>query len=54
MSAIQRITEVGVVADKKLEYVSEINNFDLEPEDFDPFRVNTSQFFLKFQYLIGI
>ena len=31
-----------------------INNFDLEPEDFDPFRVNTSQFFLKFQYLIGI
>ena len=31
-----------------------INNFDLEPEDFDPFRVNRSQFFLKFQYLIGI
>ena len=31
-----------------------INNFDLEPEDFDPFRINTSQFFLKFQYLIGI
>ena len=29
-----------------------INNFDLEPEDFDPFRVNRSQFFLKFQYLI--
>ena len=31
-----------------------INNFDLEPEDFDPFRINKSQFFLKFQYLIGI
>ena len=31
-----------------------INNFELEPEDFDPFRVNRSQFFLKFQYLIGI
>ena len=31
-----------------------INNFDLEPEEFDPFRVNRSQFFLKFQYLIGI
>jgi hypothetical protein len=31
-----------------------INSFDLEPEDFDPFRVNRSQFFLKFQYLIGI
>ena len=29
-----------------------INSFDLEPEDFDPFRVNRSQFFLKFQYLI--
>ncbi|MBJ34742.1 MAG: hypothetical protein CMC90_02425 [Flavobacteriaceae bacterium] len=31
-----------------------INSFELEPEDFDPFRVNKSQFFLKFQYLIGI
>ena len=31
-----------------------INSFDLEPDDFDPFRVNRSQFFLKFQYLIGI
>ena len=33
---------------------SSINDFDLEPEDFDPFRINTSQFFIKFQYLIGV
>ena len=33
---------------------SSINEFDSDPEDFDPFRVNTSQFFIKFQYLIGI
>ena len=31
-----------------------INDFDLEPEDFNPFLIYRSQFFLKFQYLIGI
>ena len=33
---------------------SSINDFDLQPEDFNPFRINRSQFFVKFQYLIGI
>jgi hypothetical protein len=33
---------------------SSINDFDLQPEDFNPFRINRSQFFIKFQYLIGI
>ena len=33
---------------------SSINDFDLMPEDFNPFRINRSQFFIKFQYLIGI
>lgn len=31
-----------------------INDFNLDPEDFNPFRINRSQFFIKFQYLIGI
>ena len=31
-----------------------INNLELDTEDFNPFRINNSQFFLKFQYLIGI
>mgnify|MGYP000582184508 FL=1 len=33
---------------------SSINDFSQDPEDFDPFRINTSQFFIKFQYLIGV
>ena len=27
---------------------------DVDPEDFDPMRINQSQFFVKFQYLIGL
>ena len=30
------------------------NDFNLDPEDFNPFKVNRSQFFIKFQYLIGV
>ena len=33
---------------------SSINDFNLDPEDFNPFLINRSQFFVKFQYLIGI
>ncbi len=31
-----------------------IHDFNVDPEDFDPMRVNQSQFFVKFQYLIGL
>jgi len=30
------------------------NDFNLDPEDFNPFKINRSQFFIKFQYLIGV
>ena len=33
---------------------SSINDFNLDPEEFNPFLINRSQFFVKFQYLIGI
>ena len=33
---------------------SSINDFNLDPEEFNPFLINRSQFFIKFQYLIGI
>ncbi len=31
-----------------------IHDFATDPEDFDPMRINQSQFFVKFQYLIGL
>ena len=31
-----------------------VHDFNVDPEDFDPMRVNQSQFFVKFQYLIGL
>jgi hypothetical protein len=31
-----------------------INDFNLDPEEFNPFLINRSQFFIKFQYLFGI
>ena len=31
-----------------------IHDFDTGSEYFDPMRVNQSQFFVKFQYLIGL
>ena len=31
-----------------------INEFNLDPEEFNPFSINRSQFFIKFQYLFGI
>ena len=33
---------------------SSLNDFNLDPEEFNPFLINRSQFFIKFQYLIGI
>lgn len=33
---------------------SSINDFNLDPEEFNPFLINRSQFFIKFQYLIGV
>lgn len=31
-----------------------INEFNLDPEEYNPFSINRSQFFIKFQYLFGI
>ena len=30
------------------------NIFNVDPEEFNPFLINRSQFFIKFQYLIGV
>ena len=30
------------------------NIFNIDPEEFNPFLINRSQFFIKFQYLIGV
>ena len=39
---------------EKNEPITTINEFNLDPEEFNPFSINRSQFFIKFQYLFGI